>query len=78
MRQKNRRSSRKEGEETMTSIGVIGAGTWGTALAVLLHNNGHQVEIWSALPEEIEEMGRTRRHKNLPEAVIPEEISFDR
>ena len=60
----------------MTSIGVIGAGTWGTALAVLLHNNGHQVEIWSALPEEIEEMGRTRRHKNLPETVIPQEISL--
>ena len=60
----------------MTSIGVIGAGTWGTALAVLLHNNGHQVEIWSALPEEIEEMGRTRRHKNLPEIVIPQEISL--
>ena len=26
----------------MASIGVIGAGTWGTALAVLLHNNGHE------------------------------------
>ena len=47
----------------MASIGVIGAGTWGTALAVLLHNNGHQTAIWSALPEEIEEMTKTRRHK---------------
>lgn len=58
----------------MTSIGVIGAGTWGTALSILLAQNGHQVTIWSALPEEIEEMGRTRRHKNLPEAVIPDDI----
>lgn len=58
----------------MARIGIIGAGTWGTALAVLLHNNGHQVEIWSALPEEIEEMGTTHRHKNLPETVIPEDI----
>ena len=58
----------------MASIGVIGAGTWGTALAVLLHNNGHQTAIWSALPEEIEEMTKTRRHKNLPEITIPEEI----
>lgn len=58
----------------MASIGVIGAGTWGTALAVLLHNNGHQAAIWSALPEEIEEMTKTRRHKNLPEITIPEEI----
>ena len=47
----------------MASIGVIGAGTWGTALAVLLHNNGHQ-----------KEMTKTRRHKNLPEITIPEEI----
>lgn len=60
----------------MAAIGVMGAGTWGTALAVLLHNNGHQVEIWSALPEEIRQMERTRRHKNLPDAVIPEGISF--
>lgn len=58
----------------MASIGVIGAGTWGTALAVLLHNNGHQTAIWSAFPEEIEEMTKTRRHKNLPEITIPEEI----
>lgn len=58
----------------MASIGVIGAGTWGTALAVLLHNNGHQTVLWSALPEEIEEMTKTRRHKNLPEITIPEEI----
>ena len=58
----------------MASIGVIGAGTWGTALAVLLHNNGHQTAIWSAFPEEIEEMTKTRRHKNLPEITSPEEI----
>ena len=58
----------------MASIGVIGAGTWGTALAVLLHNNGHQTAIWSAFPEEIEEMTKPRRHKNLPEITIPEEI----
>lgn len=58
----------------MASIGVIGAGTWGTALAVLLHNNGHETAVWSALPEEIEEMKQTHRHKNLPEITIPEEI----
>lgn len=58
----------------MTSIGIIGAGTWGTALAILLSHNGHEVTIWSVLPEEIEELDRTRKHKNLPEAKIPEEI----
>lgn len=58
----------------MASIGVIGAGTWGTALAIMLHNNGHSVTIWSAIPEEIEEMKQARLHKNLPEAAISSKI----
>ena len=58
----------------MAKIGVIGSGTWGTAIAILLNNNGHQVDLWSAIPEEIEEMGRTRRHKNLPEVVLADSI----
>ena len=43
----------------MGKIGVIGSGTWGTAIAVLLNNNGHQVDLWSAIPQEIEEMRST-------------------
>lgn len=50
----------------MAAVGIIGAGTWGTALAVLLNNNGQDVTIWSAFDTEIQEMSRTRRHKNLP------------
>ena len=34
----------------MAKIGIIGAGTWGTALAVLLNNNGHEVTIWQQYP----------------------------
>ncbi len=60
----------------MISIGVIGSGTWGTALAILLSNNGHQVAVWSAIHEEIEELARTRCHKNLPDAVIPDSVEF--
>ena len=40
----------------MASIGVIGSGTWGTALSVLLNGNGHTVQIWSAIPQEIAEL----------------------
>lgn len=58
----------------MAKIGVIGSGTWGTAIAVLLDHNGHQVDLWSAIPEEIAEMGKTRLHKNLPEVVLAESI----
>lgn len=60
----------------MAAIGIIGAGTWGTALSIMLHNNGHSVTIWSAIKEEIEEMNLTHLHKNLPDLVIPEEISL--
>lgn len=60
----------------MEKIGVIGSGTWGTAIAVLLNNNGHQVDLWSAIPSEIEEMERTHKHKNLPEVTLPDSICF--
>ena len=60
----------------MENIGVIGSGTWGTAIAVLLSNNGHQVDLWSAIPSEIEEMGKTHKHKNLPEVTLPDSICF--
>lgn len=60
----------------MGNIGIIGSGTWGTAIAVLLSNNGHQVTLWSAIPAEIEEMKETHKHKNLPEVTLPESIRF--
>lgn len=34
-------------------IGVLGAGSWGTALAVLLHENGHEVTLWSIDKREV-------------------------
>ena len=60
----------------MAKIGVLGAGTWGMALARMLSNSGHEVTVWSALPQEVDELSRTRRQKNLPGMVIPDEIKF--
>lgn len=60
----------------MAKIGIIGSGSWGIALAVLLYNNGHEVVVWSALPEEIAEMKATHRHGTLPELVLPEAMVF--
>ena len=60
----------------MASIGVIGSGTWGTALSVLLNGNGHTVQIWSAIPQEIAELKETRIHRNLPEVRLPEAIGL--
>lgn len=60
----------------MKNIAVIGAGTWGMALARMLANSGNQVTVWSALPQEIDEMQATHTHRNLPGMVIPDAISF--
>ena len=60
----------------MKKIGVLGAGTWGMALARMLYNSGHSVTVWSALPQEIEEFSATRRHPNLPGMVIPDGVDF--
>lgn len=61
----------------MAKIGMIGAGSWGTALSVLLHNNGHQVTMWSALQEEIQMLQRTREHADkLPGVKLPEDMRF--
>lgn len=58
------------------SIGVLGAGTWGIALARMLTNLGHGVTVWSALPEEIDRLSATRRQPNLPDMIIPEATAF--
>lgn len=51
----------------MANVGVMGAGSWGTALSVLLHDNGHQVTIWSIDKEEVKMLDEKREHlKKLP------------
>ena len=60
----------------MQNIGVLGTGTWGTALLRLLANKGHAVTAWSALPEEVEALASTRRHPKLSGMVIPEGVTF--
>lgn len=57
-------------------ISVLGAGTWGVALARLLHNAGHRVTIWSAIEKEIEHLEATRRHPNFPDTLLPEQIAY--
>ena len=59
----------------MQSIGVLGAGTWGIALAKMLANTDKDVTVWSAIPEEISTLEKTRCHKNL-EGTIPQAIRF--
>lgn len=57
-------------------IGILGAGTWGTALAKMLAQHGNAVTVWSAIEAEIDELSASRKHKNLPGVEIPREIIF--
>ena len=59
----------------MAKISVMGAGSWGTALAILLNNNGHQVILWSALGDEVALLCEKRENPaKLPGVKIPEGI----
>ena len=60
----------------MTSIGILGAGTWGTALAKMLAKGGNDVTVWSALEQEIDELSSTHVHPKLPGVELPETIRF--
>lgn len=56
----------------MKEIAVIGSGSWGIALALLLHHNGHNVRIWSYSEEEARLINEEKRCKFLPEISLPE------
>ena len=61
----------------MAEIGMIGAGSWGTALTWLLTNNGHNVTVWSALDAEIEMLKKDREQKSkLPGVILSEDTRF--
>jgi len=62
--------------QTKAAIGVLGAGAWGTALAVLLARNGYPALLWSNDPAALDELARTRRNaRYLPEAQLSPAIS---
>lgn len=61
----------------MADIAVLGAGSWALGISILLHDNGHKVTVWSALPEEIELLKEKRENpKYLPGVILPEQIEL--
>ena len=59
----------------MAKISVIGSGGWGIALAILLHENGHNLTIWSFDKKEVEELKETKQNKaKLPNILISNDI----
>ena len=61
----------------MAKVAILGAGSWGTALAVLLHNNGHEVVLWSARGLEIDTLRNKRENiSKLPGVKLPKEMEI--
>lgn len=60
----------------MAKISILGGGSWGIALAVLLHKNGHEITIWSALEAEIDMLQENHEHKMLPGVKLAEDMIF--
>lgn len=60
----------------MAQIGIIGGGSWGIALAVLLHKNGHQITIWSKLEKEIDMLKTHHEHTALEGVKLAEDMVF--
>lgn len=58
----------------MAKVSIIGGGSWGIALAVLLHKNGHEITVWSALEAEVEMLRENREHKMMPGVLLSEDI----
>lgn len=59
----------------MRKVSLLGAGSWGTALAILLANNGHEVTLWSALKDEVDMLVSHHEHlERLPGVTIPDSI----
>ena len=58
-------------------IAIIGDGGWGTANALLLAGYGHEVTLWGAFPDYVEQMRRTRRNDRfLPDVGLPPELKL--
>jgi glycerol-3-phosphate dehydrogenase (NAD(P)+) len=59
------------------NIAVLGAGSWGTTLGILLAENGHRVTLWEVFPEQVAAIRRDRENKKfLPGVAIPESIGI--
>lgn len=61
----------------MAKIGIIGAGSWGTALSVVLDKNGHSVTLWSAIESEIQMLQNHHEHiEKLPGVKLPDALRY--
>jgi glycerol-3-phosphate dehydrogenase (NAD(P)+) len=61
----------------MAKIAVLGAGSWGIGVSILLHSNKHKITLWEFNSQDMLNLKREREHKTkLPDIKIPEEIEI--
>jgi len=61
----------------MSNIAILGAGTWGCALSIVLTGKGHDVTIWTKIENEARTLDANRKNmKNLPDAELPEQVKI--
>ncbi|GIO28464.1 NAD(P)H-dependent glycerol-3-phosphate dehydrogenase [Ornithinibacillus bavariensis] len=58
----------------MKKVAVLGAGSWGTALSIVLSDNGHDVRLWTHRKEQAELINSTHKNEHYLEIMIPEKI----
>ena len=57
-------------------VSVFGCGAWGTAVALVLYDNGYDVTMWSKFDDEVSVLEKSRKNKLLPDVLIPDDIVF--
>lgn len=57
--------------DRMRKIAVLGAGSWGTALSIVLADNGHDVRLWSYRKEQVEEINNEHTNKRYLDVILP-------
>lgn len=63
-------------QHTLPPVAVLGAGSWGTALAILLSQRGQSIRLWGRNPERIAEMSQQRINtRYLPQCPFPDSLS---
>lgn len=60
----------------MANVSIIGSGSWGTALAILISDNGHKVKMWSTTKEKVENLKREKVHPSLPNVILPDSLEY--
>lgn len=56
------------------TVAILGAGSWGTALAILLARQGHEVRLWARTAERAQLLQQHRHHPRFPQILFPDSL----